>query len=80
MFHKYKCGETTNVVEGLHSVRRKWIDKRLQFKKSYKVRANMALLSTYIDNWIESVLKEMKLPVEKSVYDYMETSIVICNH
>jgi hypothetical protein len=80
MFHKYKCAETTNSVEGLHSVRRKWMDKRLQFKQSYKVRANMSILSKYIDNWIELVLKEMKLPVEKSVYDYMKVRNRMLKH
>jgi hypothetical protein len=76
LFHKYKTAETTNYVEGLHAVRRKWLDKRINFKQSYVCRANMSLLSSFLNNWIQLVLDELKIPIDISITEYME---VICN-
>jgi hypothetical protein len=51
--------DTTNTVESLHSVRRKWADKRINFQTSYKCRANLAVLSGFLDNWQQLVLERI---------------------
>jgi hypothetical protein len=55
LYDKYKLALTTNWVEGIHSTRRKYADKRLNFASSYETRANMALLSMFLANWIDLV-------------------------
>jgi len=56
LYDKYKDAFTTNHVEGVHSVRRKFADKRLNFSSSYVTRANMALLSMFLSNWTDLVV------------------------
>ena len=65
LYDKYKLGETTNSVEGAHSIRRKFADKRfknyhfykirLNYSVTYSTRANIAFLSMYLTNWIDLV-------------------------
>jgi hypothetical protein len=40
-------------------VLRKWADKRINFQTSYKCRANLAVLSGFLDNWQQLVLEEI---------------------
>jgi hypothetical protein len=49
--------KTTNKVESVHSVRRTFADKRLNFRKSYVLRANLALFSMYCKNWQELIFQ-----------------------
>jgi len=69
-------GDTTNVVEGLHSIRRKYADKRLNFSSSYSCRANLAILATYLENWQTLVLQQMDLPVTDSMSDFFQANIL----
>ncbi len=51
----------TNWVEGLHSIRRKYADKRLNFARTYSTRANIALLSGFIKNWQSLLLTKLQI-------------------
>ena len=51
----------TNWVERLHSIRRKYADKRLNFGKTYCTRANIALLSSFIKNWQNLLLIHLQI-------------------
>jgi hypothetical protein len=62
--------DTTNAVEGLHSIRRKFAEKRLNFATSYTCRGNLAILSTFLQNWQELVLQEMKLEVTPKMKEF----------
>ena len=68
--------DTTNTVEGLHSIRRKFAEKRLNFSVSYKCRGNLAILSTFLHNWQELVLLQMNLKVTPKM---REIFLVILN-
>ena len=50
---------------------------RLNFSKSYELRAHMALLNTYLKNWIDIVMD--KLEIESS-YHYRAYLKVIINY
>jgi hypothetical protein len=52
----YQWDKTTNAVENIHSIRRKFLDKRLNFAKSFSVRADLALLTLFMPSWLENVL------------------------
>jgi hypothetical protein len=69
-------GDTTNIVEGLHSIRRKYADKRLNFSSSYSCRANLAVLATYLENWQTLVLQQMDLPVTPSMSSFFEVILL----
>ena len=69
--------DTTNLVEGLHSVRRKYADKRLNLPVSYKCRANLSLLSTFLENWQHIVLKELDLEVTPKMDSFFKVLIFI---
>src|SRR5689334_14884039 len=73
------CAETTNKVEGLHSIRRKFVDKRLNYKVSYQCRVNMALLSAYLDNWQKLILEKVGLTVNYNTKKYFKVSSICCN-
>jgi len=62
-------------VEGLHSIRRKFADKRLNFKASYACRANMALLSAYIENWMKLILEKLNVPVSSYMEAFFEVNM-----
>jgi hypothetical protein len=68
--------DTTNLVEGLHSIRRKYADKRLNLPVSYKCRANLALLSAFLDNWQHLVLKELDLEVTSKMDSFFKVLIL----
>ena len=68
--------DTTNLVEGLHSVRRKYADKRLNLPVSYECRANLALLSTFLENWQHLVLKELNLEVTSKMDSFFKVLIL----
>ncbi len=68
--------ETTNVVEGLHGIRRKFASKRLNFAVSYECRANIALLDAHLEKWIEVVLKELNFPISEQVSDFLKVHTV----
>jgi hypothetical protein len=53
--------DTTNTVEGLHAVRRKFADKRINYGASYACRANLSILATFLDNWQHLVLVQLGL-------------------
>lgn len=53
--------KSTNIIESLHAIRRKFISKRLNFSKEYQTRANLAILSKYIINYEELILGKMKI-------------------
>ena len=75
LYDKYRFGETTNSVEGMHGVRRKYADKRLNFKQSYVCRANIAILCSYLPNWKELILEEMQISVTDYVQSFMKVTI-----
>ncbi len=50
IYIKYRCAETTNSVENPHSVKRKYVEKRLNFSVSYTCRSNIAVLNVYLKN------------------------------
>ncbi|MHB1799713.1 MAG: hypothetical protein ACYCUI_15685 [Vulcanimicrobiaceae bacterium] len=52
---------STNVVEGFHSVRRKFAEKRLNFGKTYELRANFAILSMFLENWEQLILEMLDI-------------------
>ncbi len=68
--------ETTNAVEGLHGIRRKFASKRLNFALSYECRANIALLDAHLEKWIEVVLKELNFPISEQVSDFLKVHTV----
>jgi hypothetical protein len=72
IYTKYKLASTTNEVESLHSIRRKWADKRLNFSASYKCRANLAILSAYLDNFQELVLKKLNIKPTKYMTEFFK--------
>jgi hypothetical protein len=75
LYHKYKCAQTTNMVEGLHSVRRKFADKRLNYKLTYTCRANIGLLCAFLDNWMPLVLEQLEIPISDYVKEYLQAFI-----
>ena len=62
--------KSTNIVESLHALRRKFADKRLNFSKQYQTRANISIFSRYIVNYGELILKKMKLTEDWSHYKW----------
>jgi hypothetical protein len=64
--------DTTNKVKNLHSVRRKWADKRLNFPVTYKCRANLALLSSFVDNWQTLLLEKIGITPTNSMLAFFE--------
>ena len=56
VFDKYKLNQTTNNVEVVHAVRRKFADKSI-FQKTYSLRSNLALISMFVDKWESNVFK-----------------------
>lgn len=56
-FNSFKWSATTNKVENLHSVRRKFADKRLHFSKSFIVRADLAIYTTFVPDWLPKLLQ-----------------------
>ena len=77
LYHKYKVADTTNYVESLNSVRRKFADKRLNFSATYKCRANISLLSAFLENWVELLLKELQVNVSEQMLNYLKVIFVI---
>jgi hypothetical protein len=63
----------------LHSIRRKFVDKRLNYKVSYQCRANMALLSAYLDNWQQLILEKVGLSVDYYMKKYFKVCNICCN-
>jgi hypothetical protein len=66
--------DTTNKVENLHSVRRKWADKRLNFPVTYKCRANLALLSSFVDNWQALLLEKIGITPTDTMMAYFQVT------
>jgi mannitol-specific phosphotransferase system IIBC component len=64
--------ESTNYVENIHSVRRKYVDKRLHHKASYVCRANIALLSMFLDNWMEIILANINIPIDSQIIEFFK--------
>jgi hypothetical protein len=48
-------------VEELHSIKRKYADKWLNFERTYIIRANIALLANFINNWQNLILTRLKI-------------------
>jgi hypothetical protein len=72
--------DTTNTVESLHSVRRKWADKRINFQASYKCRANLAVLSGFLDNWQQLVLEKIGIPVTDYMLEFFKVLVLYINN
>jgi hypothetical protein len=66
--------ETTNSVESLHGVRRKYASKRLNFSKTYVLRANIALLSSFLPNWIQLIMKELDISVSPEAEQFLKVN------
>jgi hypothetical protein len=64
--------DTTNIVEGLHSTRRKYADKRLNFGSSYKCRANISILAAFLDNWEKLILSELNIEVTPAMKEFFK--------
>ena len=62
LYSKYKMVETTNAVERLHGIRRKFAFKRINFEASYECRANIALLDSDLENWLELLFQKLNIP------------------
>jgi hypothetical protein len=60
------------MVEGLYSVRRKWADKRLNFAATYRCRANLAILSAFVDNWQELVLDRVGIQATSTMLGFFQ--------
>jgi hypothetical protein len=75
IYSKYKYGDTTNAVENLHGVRRKFADKRLNFSESYECRANLAILTSYLPNWRELLFAELNMPITPFVKNFIEVTL-----
>ena len=73
-FESYRLAETTNVIEGINSSRRKFTDKRLNMGSSYKTRSNMSLLNKFVNNWIELVMEKMDVPVTYAMRLHLKVS------
>lgn len=54
---KYKLCSSTNIVECLFSIKRKYADKRLNFGDTYSLRADIAILDKYVKNWERLLLE-----------------------
>lgn len=67
----------TNWVEGLHSIRRKYADKQLNFTRTYSTRANIALLSGFIKNWQSLLLTQLQ--IYTGHYFKMEENVTFTN-
>lgn len=76
LYHKYKVADTTNYVESLNSVRRKFADKRLNFSATYKCRANISLLSSFLDNWVELLFQELQITISEPMLNYLKVKFV----
>ena len=63
VYSKYKMADTTNIVEGFHSVRRKFVEKRLNFGASYQCRANISILTAFLNNWEKFILEQLQIEV-----------------
>ena len=72
LYNKYKVADTTNYVESLNSVRRKFADKRLNFSATYKCRANISLLSTFLENWVELLFQELQIKISEPMLNYLK--------
>jgi hypothetical protein len=68
----YQLGKNTNWVEELHSIRRKYADKRLNFGRTYITRANIALLASFISNWQNLILTRLKIHTGEFYNSYEE--------
>jgi hypothetical protein len=68
----YQLGKNTNLVEELHSIRRKYADKRLNFERIYIIRANIALLASFISNWQNLILTRLKIHTGEFYNSYEE--------
>jgi hypothetical protein len=71
--------DTTNYVESLNSVRRKFADKRLNFSATYKCRANISLLSAFLDNWVELLMKELQIEISEPMLRFLKVSYIFYN-
>ena len=68
--------KNTNWVEELHSIRRKYADKRLNFGRTYVTRANIALLAGFISNWQNLILTELNIYTGDFFKYYEEVSML----
>ena len=75
MYTKYRFADTTNAVEGLHSVRRKYADKRINFARSYELGANLAILATFLDNWMEIVMTDLGELVTPAIRQFFKVHL-----
>ena len=72
LYHKYKAANTTNYVESLNSVRRKYTDKRLNFSATYKCRSNISILSTFLENWVELLMEKLDVPLDNQMLQFLK--------
>jgi len=69
--------DTTNAVEGLHSMRRRFVDKRINYGASYECRANLAVLASFFDNWESLVLDKLGLDVTPKMQEFFRVIVLI---
>jgi hypothetical protein len=72
VYSKYKMADTTNIVEGLHSVRWKFVEKRLNFGASYQCRANISILAAFLDNWEKLILEKLNIEVTPAMEEFFK--------
>src|SRR5689334_16923716 len=72
----YKLCVDTNLVEMLHSVRRKFADKKLNFKSTYEMRSHLALLSCFLQNSDELILQQLEI-VPGEYYSILQQKLQI---
>jgi hypothetical protein len=68
--------DTTNTVEGLHAVRRKFADKRINYGASYSCRANLGILATFLDNWQILVLAQLGIEATPKMKELFKVIIL----
>jgi hypothetical protein len=69
--------ETTNSVESLYGVRRKYTSKRLNFSETYVCRASIALLSSFLPNWIELIMNKLNFPLSPEVNQFLKVNLIL---
>jgi hypothetical protein len=57
-------------MEELHSIKRKYANKRLNFGRTYIIRANIALLASFISNWQNLILTRLKIHTSEFYNSY----------
>ena len=53
------------------------MDKRLDYKASYVCRANIVLLSCFLENWTELILERLNLPITDEMREFLKAHYLL---